>query len=93
MINEHSYNAVGSDYSPPSGRFEVEAGENRACLNFTIFDDGIVEGMESIRGMLQGIIDPVTNTLITSPERITFQPDEATLNILDTDSMLILYMC
>lgn len=78
---------AGSDYTPPSERFIVQPGQTRVCLIFTIFDDGVVEGMESINGMLEGIINSV-NALVSSPDRVTFQPREATLNILDTDSKL-----
>ena len=41
--------------------------------------------MESLEGTLEGIIDDL-NTVVASPERITFQPRQATLSILDTDS-------
>lgn len=81
---------VSSDYSPPSGRFVVMPGESRACLTFTILDDGIVEGMESLMGTLEGILNDL-NVLVTAPERLTFQPRDATLNILDSDSQYYYY--
>ena len=52
---------------------------------FTILDDGIVEGMEALNGNIEGIINSL-NALETDPDRITFQPRDTTLNILDTDS-------
>lgn len=81
------FHSGGSDYSPPSDRFVIEAGETSDCLTFTIFDDGTVEGMESLTGFLEGIFNPDDNTLNTSPDRITFDPQQATLDILDTDGM------
>jgi hypothetical protein len=81
----HYFSTAGSDYTPPSGRFVVDPGESTACLTFNILNDNLVEGMESLSGRIEGIIDSL-NALVTSPERITFSPRDATLNILDTDS-------
>lgn len=52
---------------------------------FTILDDGTVEGTEALNGNIEGIINSL-NALETAPDRITFQPRDTTLNILDTDS-------
>ncbi len=77
--------SAGTDYFPPIERYVVPAGSTRVCLTFTILDDEQVEGMESLRGFLEGIITGV-NILDPNPDRITFNPREATLNVLDTDS-------
>ena len=76
------------DYFPPIERFVIMAGSSRACLTFVIRNDDQVEGMESLMGNLEGIITE-TNTLDPNPDRITFNPRDATLNILDTDSKYI----
>lgn len=68
----------------------MEPGESRTCLTFTIFDDDVVEGLESLTGELEGIINAL-NVLEASPERITFRPRVTTLNIMDTDGEFLLF--
>ena len=74
---------VGGDYSPPSGRYTLEAGETSDCLETTIFNDIIFEDVEEFTGQLVGFeVDGSIQSIIPG---IIVQPQRTTVEITDND--------
>lgn len=74
---------MGGDYSPPTGRYTLEAGESTDCLEATIFNDIIFEDVEEFTGQLIGFeVDGNIQAVIPG---VTVQPQRTTVEITDND--------
>ena len=74
---------VGNDYSPPSGRYQLETGETSDCLEVTIFNDQILEDVEDFVGQLVGF--EVDGTVVPVIPGVVLQPQRTMAEITDND--------
>ena len=82
VINSSS-EGVGGDYSPPSGRYSLEAGETSDCLEVTIFNDIIFESVEEFIGQLVGF--EVDGSIQATIPGVILQPQRTMVEITDND--------
>ena len=78
---------MGGDYSPPSGRYSLGAGETSDCLEITIFNDIILEDVEEFTGQLVGF--EVDGSILPVIPGIIVQPQRTTVEITDNDGRRI----
>ena len=67
---------VGGDYTPPVGRYFLQEGESRSCLNVVIFRDDFFELTEDFSGELR---DPLISGVLIDPgtTRIEIEDDDS----------------
>ena len=80
---------VGQDYSPPTGRYRLDADETSDCLEVTIFNDIILEEVEQFTGQLVGF--EVDGSVIPVIPNVIVQPQRTTAEITDNDGKLTIF--
>ncbi len=71
-----SLTVEAKDYETVMAQLLFSPGQDKQCVNITILEDDILEGAEDFR-----------TTLSTSVDRVTLDPEMATVNIADDDGM------